>query len=71
MERQENTYAARIAARHRTYEGFGEKHTAAEWAACLDIPRNSLWRYLANGLTIEQVVWMRGIEYHPENALEK
>lgn len=51
--------AGRIEARHRTYDGFGEKHTAAQWAKLLGLPRTSLWRYLKNGLSIEDVARIR------------
>lgn len=45
------------------YPGFGEEHNGAEWARRLNIPRNSLWRYLTHGLTIEEVAEIRGITY--------
>lgn len=54
---------AHVEARHRTYEGFGEEHTAAQWAKLLSLPRNSLWRYLKKGLTIEEVARIRRINY--------
>ena len=50
---------ARIEARHRLYEGFGEKHTNAQWAKLLGLPRNTLWRYLQRGITIEEVARIR------------
>lgn len=49
----------RIEARHRVYEGFGEKHTNAQWAKMLGLPRNTLWKYLQRGLTIEEVARIR------------
>ena len=58
----------RFEARHRTYEGFGEKHTAAQWAKLLGLPRNSVWRYLTNGLTIEEVCRVRGISLDGEEV---
>ena len=56
----------RVEARWRKYPGFGEEHTNAEWAKILDLPRNTLWRYLKDGLTIEKIVEMRGIKYPAE-----
>ena len=55
--------AAHIEARHRTYDGFGESHTGAQWAKLLGLPRNSLWRYLKKGLTIEEVARIRRVNY--------
>lgn len=52
--------------RGQKYPGFGEEHTNAEWARRLGIPRNSLWRYLQRGLTIELIAKYRGIKYHAE-----
>lgn len=54
---------SRLAARWRKYEGFGSERTNAEWARELGLARHVLWRYLQRGLTIEQVVELRGIEY--------
>lgn len=62
-EKELEKMAAHIEARARTYEGFGENHTAAQWAKRLGLPRNSLWRYLKKGLTIEEVVRVRRINY--------
>lgn len=59
-------YTDRIEARWRKYPGFGEEHTNAEWAKLLGLPRNTLWRYLKDGLTIEKIVEMRGIKYPAE-----
>lgn len=53
----------RLEARWRKYPGFGEEHTNAEWAKLLELPRNTLWRYLQNGLTIEEIAELRGIKY--------
>lgn len=53
----------RLTARWSKYPGFGEEHTGAEWAKLLELPRNSLWRYLQRGLTIEQIAELRGIKY--------
>lgn len=55
----------RIAARHQLFEGFGEKHTRADWARLLGLPRNTLWRYLDRGLTVEEIAELRSIEYRP------
>lgn len=54
---------SRIEARHRLYDGFGEKHTNAQWAKLLDLPRNTLWRYLQRGITIEEVARIRSVTY--------
>lgn len=54
---------SRLEARWRRYEGFGEAHSCPRWAQLLGLPRNTLWRYLQRGLTIEQVVELRGIKY--------
>lgn len=70
-EKELNEYKARLAARWNNgeytrglkYPGFGEEHTGAEWARLLNLPRNSLWRYLKKGLTIEEVAEIRGITY--------
>ena len=56
----------RLEARWRKYEGFGSERTNAEWARELGLARHVLWRYLQRGLTIEQVVKLRGIAY-PKN----
>lgn len=53
----------RTAAIHTKYQGFGEEHTNAEWARRLGMRRNTLWRNLQKGLTIEQVAEIRGIKY--------
>lgn len=45
------------------YEGFGEKHTAAEWARLLNLPPTSLRDYLKNGLTIKEVARLRKVKY--------
>ena len=56
----------RIEARHRLYEGFGEKHTAAQWAKLLGLPRTTLWRYLHACMGIEEVARLRHIDYPRE-----
>lgn len=56
----------RSLARLRTYPGFGEEHTNAEWARRLGVPRNTLWRNLEKGLTVEQIAERRGIKYPAE-----
>lgn len=53
----------RLVARNSKYEGFGEKLSAPEWARRFNISRHSVWRYLKRGLTPEQIVELRGIEY--------
>lgn len=53
----------RIEARNRKHEGFGEQHSGAEWAKLLNLPRNSLWRYLKKGLTVEEIARIRNIAY--------
>lgn len=58
-----NKKTERLEARWRKYPGFSEEHTNAEWAKLLEIPRNTLWRYLQNGLTVEQIAKLRGIKY--------
>lgn len=50
-----------------TYTGFGEEHTAADWARRLGLPRNTLWRYLQKGLAIELIAKMRDCNYPAEN----
>lgn len=54
---------SRLEARWKKYEGFGQERTNADWARELGLARHVLWRYLQRGLTIEQVVKLRGIEY--------
>lgn len=52
---------------HQVFEGFGEKHTCAEWAKKLNLSRTSMWRYLfERGLSVEQIANLRGIEYPPQ-----
>lgn len=57
---------AHIEARHRIYPGFGEEHIAAQWAKLLELPRNTVWRYLQKGLTVEEISRIRGIKYPAE-----
>jgi len=45
------------------YQGFGEKHTAGTWARLLSVPRNTLWRNLKAGMTVEEFAKKKGIEY--------
>lgn len=54
---------SRLEARWKKYDGFGAKRTNADWARELGLARHVLWRYLQRGLTIEQVVELRGIDY--------
>lgn len=49
--------------RGQTYGGFGETHTNAEWARRLKVPRNSLWRNLQAGRSVEEYAAMRRIKY--------
>ena len=49
---------------HTKHDGFGEKHTSAEWAKILGLHKNTMRRYLFDyGLTVEQIAEMRGVEY--------
>lgn len=52
--------------RWQKHPGFGEEHTNAEWARRLNLPRNTFWRYRKRGLTLEQIVELRGIKYPAE-----
>lgn len=54
---------SRLEARWRKYEGFGQERSNADWARELGLARHVLWRYLQRGLSIEQVVKLRGIDY--------
>ena len=56
-------YENRVRALGRTFPGFGEEHTNAEWARRLGLPRNTVWRYLQRGFTVEQIAENRGIKY--------
>ena len=65
-EKERKEHRERMLARYRKHDGFGENLTRAEWAhkLCpLGLPRNSLWRYLEKGLTIEEIVEIRGLKY--------
>lgn len=62
-EKEKTEYRARLESRYRKLEGFGEAHTASEWGKLLGLPRNTLWRYLKGGLTIEEAAKLRGIAY--------
>lgn len=62
-ERQEQEYFDRLKSRHKKFDGFGESHTAAEWSRLLGLPRNTLWRYLKGGLSIEEAAKLRGVSY--------
>lgn len=46
-----------------TYEGFGREYTCAEWARRLDVPRNTLWRWLNRGYSVEEFASNRGIKF--------
>lgn len=52
---------ARVPNRNRTYSGFGRDLSAAEWARCLGLPRNSVWKYLQRGHTPEEIAEARGV----------
>lgn len=58
---------ARLEARHRTYEGFGDRRSAATWARLAGIPRTSFWRYLQAGMTVEEIFELRGATYKAES----
>lgn len=50
------------------HEGFGESHSITRWADLLGVPRNTMWRYLNAGLTVEEVAEIREITYLGEAA---
>jgi Fic family protein len=64
-EKEKAEYLARLESRYRTYEGFGEHHTLAEWVKLLNLPKSTMCRYLKAELTIEDICRMRQIEYRP------
>lgn len=43
------------------YAGFGAYKTASGWAKALGLPRMTVWTYLQQGLTPEQIVEKRGV----------
>lgn len=47
--------------KYKTFEGYGIHKTAAEWARAFALPRNTVWRYLHDGLTPEQIAERRGV----------
>jgi hypothetical protein len=53
----------RLSARWAQYEGFGESHTCGEWSRLLPLNRWTLRRYLEKGLTVEEIVRLRGLAY--------
>lgn len=55
--------SGRTLKRRIIYKGFGEEHTGPEWARRLGVPRKSMYRYLQKGMTIEEIVAYRGIDY--------
>lgn len=59
----ETNISTRTIARWKTFKGFGEEHTNAEWARRLGLPRNTLWKYLQKGMTIEEIAELRKITY--------
>lgn len=54
-------YKANLEARHKTFEGFGRKLSCAEWARTFGLSRMTVWRYLQNGLTPEEIAEIRGL----------
>lgn len=44
------------------FEGFGTFKTAAEWARALGLPRMTVWRYLQQGVTPEEIKAKRDIK---------
>lgn len=55
----------------KLYSGFGETHSAGTWAKLLNVPRNTLWRILNNGGSVEEFARSRGIEYKPGNHCKR
>ena len=47
-------------------EAFGEKRRPVEWSSLLGLTRHTFWRYIEKGMTIEQIVEYRSIEYPPK-----
>ncbi len=47
-------------------EAFGEKRRPVEWSSLLGIDRSMFWRYIEKGMTIEQIVEYRNIDYPPK-----
>lgn len=43
------------------YEGFGTHKTASGWAYALGLPRMTVWQYLQQGLTPEQIMERRKV----------
>lgn len=44
------------------YKGFGTFKTAAGWARALSLPRMTVWQYLQQGLTPEEIVEKRELK---------
>lgn len=55
----------------KVYKGFGEAYSAGTWARLLNVPRNTLWRILKNGGSVEEFAKSRGIEYRPVNHCKR
>lgn len=55
--------AAIFVGQSQLYEGFGELHSASMWAQLLLVARNTLWRSLKRGVSIEEFARERGLEY--------
>jgi transcriptional regulator of acetoin/glycerol metabolism len=47
------------------YEGFGLLLSGPAWSALSGIPRNTLWRRLKKGMTIEEIYAERGLPAPP------
>ena len=52
-----------IKSRYETIEGFGEHRNMTGWAKELGVPKVSMHRYLERGMTIEEIVKLRHIDY--------
>jgi hypothetical protein len=74
MNNEKQKYMDRLKRYHGPlvgYEGFGEKHHLREWARRLGLPHGSLRRYLQNGLSIEEVAEVRGIQYPTKATIQE
>lgn len=47
------------------YEGFGLSLSGPAWSRLSGIPRNTLWKNLRKGLTIEEIYAKRGLPAPP------
>lgn len=66
LAEKEPAGGTRLENRHKLYEGFGELHPGGRWSDLLGIPRNTMWRYLKKGLTVEEIAKLRGVKYPTE-----